>query len=140
MSNVTRYSAAVSQRLLGHRQLGFGESVDGAETVEMHIPLNDILTSLESHYDEFVVATKDMWPDESDPEDLLELAGYPAFREVVEREELLWFVLRECLVFDFLEEFAGAENPKWFVHDLLSLCIVDGVVQVRGLMHQVMRT
>src|SRR5258707_13848501 len=93
--------SAISSQAVGHRDLGYGQDPGRpTSTLEILVSRTFLLTLLGAPYEAFVSETRDMWPDDRDAEDLLQVAGYPPLTAVMDSEALLSYVLTEWLHFD----------------------------------------
>ena len=115
---------------VGHTQIGFGQSISVPSfELEIHLSTQEITRLLEAPYSEYVRETRNMWEDDDDEDDLLLQAGHPPFSNVIKNQELLWFVVRECLIFSLLEQIAAGPNKEVEIYDVVSLkTIGDDVV------------
>jgi len=120
---------------VGHTQLGFGRGrLAPTLSIEIRVHRHDLVEALGPAYDAYVSDTRDMWP-EGDDDDPLVAARYPTLENVSFAPKLLWFVIRECLLFEFLEATASAERPTIFIHDLTSVEPDGDVLIFHGLCH-----
>jgi hypothetical protein len=120
----------VEPRLIGHRDLGFGQDPGHeTETLELQMPAALLVELLGENYRSFVGETREMWTEEEE-EDILVKAGYPPFEEVVASQALLEFVLRDCLVFPFLEAVASSPEPTWVINELVGVVRSNELVRV----------
>lgn len=116
---------------VGHRDLGFGEDADFC-TAQMDVVMADdaFLELMGDSYASYVEDTKGMI-DEEDEDDLLSQAGHPPLGEVLRNQKLLEYLIRECLLFPFLEVVAASPKPKWIINNILSVAREGGIVKVR---------
>ncbi len=119
----------ISPDTLGHTQLGFGQGIHSRTfPIVVRIEAGEFITLMNKTYEEFVAGTRETVSDDSD--DLLHLARYPSLAQAMEDVRLLWYVLRECLQFDFLEMVAPSETPQVEIDDILDVSLTDGHVSV----------